>query len=69
MKKTIILIYPVGITPLQAIEKFKEKNPKYNKIKMGYAGKLDPMAEGVLLILVGFLFLFFKKLIGFLFIL
>ena len=53
MKKTISLFKPVGITPLQAIEKFKEKNPKYNKIKMGYAGKLDPMAEGVLLILVG----------------
>lgn len=53
MKKIINLFKPVGMTPLQTIERFKEENSKYKGIKMGYAGKLDPMAEGVLLILVG----------------
>ena len=28
------------------------KNPVYKNKRMGYAGRLDPMAEGVLLILV-----------------
>ena len=41
------------MTPLEAIEKFKLKNPVYGGKRMGYAGRLDPMAEGVLLVLVG----------------
>jgi len=53
MKKTINLYKPVGMTPLQAVEKLREKNTVYNGKKMSYAGRLDPMAEGVLLILVG----------------
>jgi len=52
MKKIINLYKPVGMTPLQAIEKFKAKNPGYVGKKMSYAGRLDPMAEGVLLVLV-----------------
>jgi len=53
MKKIINLFKKVGETPLQTIERFKEKNLRYKGIKMGYAGKLDPMAEGVLLVLIG----------------
>jgi len=53
MKKIINLYKSVGMTPLRAIEKFKEKNPIYEGKKMSYAGRLDPMAEGVLVILVG----------------
>lgn len=53
MKKTIIIYKPVGLTPLQAIQRFKEKHPEYKKAKIGYAGRLDPLAEGVLLVLVG----------------
>lgn len=53
MKKIINLYKQVGDTPLQTIEKFKERNPIYEKKKMSYAGRLDPMAEGVLVILVG----------------
>ena len=41
------------MTPLQAINKFREINKNYAGKKMSYAGRLDPMAEGVLLILVG----------------
>jgi len=51
MKKIINLYKKVGMTPLEAIEKFKLKNPVYNSKRMGYAGRLDPMAEGVLIVL------------------
>lgn len=47
------LYKPAGYTPLQAIEDLKKKLPKYKNKKTSYAGKLDPMAEGVLLVLVG----------------
>ena len=43
----------IGETPLEAIEKFKKSNPEYIDIPMTYAGRLDPMAEGVLIVLVG----------------
>ena len=52
MKNVINFYKKVGITPLQAINQFKSKNPKYKSKKIGYAGRLDPMAEGVLLFLV-----------------
>ena len=52
--KNIINIYkPVSITPLQAIEKFKLQNPCYKNQKISYPGRLDPMAQGILLLLVG----------------
>ncbi len=44
---------PVGISPLDAIKLLKEKYPELKGKKMTYAGRLDPMAEGVLLILAG----------------
>jgi tRNA pseudouridine55 synthase len=44
---------PVTKTPLEMISLVKEKYPEYKDETMGYAGRLDPMAEGVLLILVG----------------
>lgn len=43
----------LGISPLDAINEFKEQFPEYKNSKMGYAGRLDPMAEGVLLVMVG----------------
>lgn len=42
-----------GETPLEAMEEFRKKNLEYRDIKMTYAGRLDPMAEGVLLVLTG----------------
>lgn len=42
-----------GETPLECIERFKRENPKYKEEKMTYAGRLDPLAEGLLLVLVG----------------
>lgn len=53
MEKVLNLYKPVGVTPLELIEAFKEKNKEYALVKMGYAGRLDPLAEGVLLVLVG----------------
>jgi len=51
--KTILLYKKVSITPLQAIWEFQLKFPEYQNVKIGYAGRLDPMAEGLLLILIG----------------
>lgn len=53
MQKTLCLIKPVGETPLQTILKFKSKNTEYKDQTLSYAGRLDPMAEGLLLVLVG----------------
>ena len=42
-----------GETPLECLERFKIDNPEYKNEKMTYAGRLDPLAEGLLLVLVG----------------
>jgi len=43
----------VGETPLERINRFKELHPEYQGVKMTYAGRLDPMASGVLIVLAG----------------
>jgi len=53
MKKLIVLYKPVGLTPLQAVEIFKNQNLEYKNKKISYPGRLDPMAEGILILLVG----------------
>lgn len=53
MKKIVILNKKEGETPLRAMERFRSKNRKYKEVKMTYAGRLDPMAEGALLVLLG----------------
>lgn len=42
-----------GETPLECLNRFKAENPEYAGEKMTYAGRLDPLASGVLLVLVG----------------
>lgn len=42
-----------GETPLQCIERFRDKNPELKKEKMSYLGRLDPLAEGVLIVANG----------------
>ena len=44
---------PVGISPLDVIKLLQEKNPEYRGVSVTYAGRLDPLAEGVLLLLAG----------------
>lgn len=53
IQKFIILNKKEGETPLEALELFRFKNKKYKDIKMTYAGRLDPMASGLLIVLAG----------------
>ncbi len=48
-----ILHKNLGETPHEAILGFKKDHPEYTEIPMTYAGRLDPMAEGVLIVLSG----------------
>ncbi len=60
--KGVLKIYkPLGISPLDAIKIIKDQNPKLRKVKMTYAGRLDPMAEGLILVIVGKELSNFKK--------
>lgn len=50
----MILVYkPLGLTPLQALENLKKRKLELASEVLSYAGRLDPMAEGMLLVLVG----------------
>ncbi|MCE9541584.1 hypothetical protein K8R03_03430 [Candidatus Kaiserbacteria bacterium] len=42
-----------GETPLQALERFRSGRPELLGVPLTYAGRLDPMASGALLILIG----------------
>ncbi len=52
MKKVILLNKKEGETPLEALELFRTKNKEYKNSKITYAGRLDPMASGLLILLV-----------------
>lgn len=49
----IVLNKIVGETPLEALSLWKNANPEYMETPATYAGRLDPMASGKLLILLG----------------
>ena len=50
----IIKLYKkLGETPLECIERFRGENKAYKEVKMTYLGRLDPLAEGLLLVLAG----------------
>ena len=50
----IIQLYKeLGETPLECLHRFKAECPEYSESKMTYLGRLDPMAEGLLLVLAG----------------
>lgn len=54
VKSSYISIWKnVGETPLEALERFRGAHPELKDDPMTYAGRLDPMAEGELLILIG----------------
>lgn len=53
-KQLVISLYKNrGETPLECLERFRLENPQYKDEKMTYAGRLDPLAEGLLLVLTG----------------
>ncbi len=43
----------IGETPLQALDRLRKEKPELIKETLSYIGRLDPMAEGLLLVLVG----------------
>lgn len=49
----ILLYKPPGPTPYQAILQLKTQYPELRELKISPAGRLDPMAEGLLILLVG----------------
>jgi tRNA pseudouridine55 synthase len=54
MSNNVINVYKIrGQTPLDCITEMKKNRPELANSPMTYAGRLDPLAEGVLLILVG----------------
>ncbi|MFA5889136.1 MAG: hypothetical protein WCW47_02990 [Candidatus Paceibacterota bacterium] len=48
-----LLYKKLGETPNQAVMRFKMENKAYFDVPMTYAGRLDPIAEGLLLVLSG----------------
>lgn len=49
----ILLHKNVGETPLELIDRLRAERPELQDETLSYAGRLDPMAEGHMLILVG----------------
>ncbi len=53
MKKYVVLEKTVGQTPLECAELWRQANTEFTGVPLAYAGRLDPMASGKLLILIG----------------
>ncbi len=53
MPTYFILDKPIGKTPLTLLNDCRAQFPEYHSVKIGYAGRLDPMAEGLVLYMVG----------------
>jgi len=52
--ETVIPLYkPLGKTPLETINALRNSDPVFSHSAMSYAGRLDPMADGLLLALSG----------------
>ncbi len=49
----IIFDKKIGETPLGALNRLRNENPNLKDERLSYAGRLDPLAEGLLLVLVG----------------
>ena len=53
MKRYHVLHKKRGETPLEVLAAWKEQYSQYQDVRASYAGRLDPMASGKLLILLG----------------
>lgn len=51
--KYVVLEKKRGETPLETLEAWKAMHPELASVPTSYAGRLDPMAEGKLLVLLG----------------
>ncbi len=52
MEPYVVLDKKVGETPLSCAEEWRAKHPQYADVSLAYAGRLDPMASGKLLVLI-----------------
>lgn len=53
VEKYALIDKPEGLTPLQALESYRRTRGIAASIPMTYAGRLDPMASGQLIVLIG----------------
>jgi tRNA pseudouridine(55) synthase len=53
MRPYVVIEKAVGQTPLQAIELYRKREVGLSSVPLTYAGRLDPMASGKLLVLIG----------------
>lgn len=53
MTEILKLYKNLGETPLECILRYKAEHKESEKVRMTYLGRLDPMAEGLLLVLAG----------------
>lgn len=53
MQKYAVITKRVGETPLEAIEAWRTQSDVVKDIPLAYAGRLDPMASGTLIVLIG----------------
>lgn len=53
MEKYVVLEKAIGQTPLECAEAWRSRNPEYATAPLAYAGRLDPLASGKLLVLIG----------------
>lgn len=53
MHSTTCIKKEVGETPKEALERYRSAHPELRSVPMAYAGRLDPMASGALLLLIG----------------
>jgi len=54
MSDKVIQVYKkCGQTPLECINELKNNHPELKHVPVTYAGRLDPLAEGVLVLLLG----------------
>lgn len=53
LEKLIITHKKLGQTPLESIKEVKKSHPELAGTSMTYAGRLDPMAEGLMIVLIG----------------
>ena len=53
MRRYAVIEKPVGETPLQALQAYQRSDAELARVPLTYAGRLDPMASGKLLVLIG----------------
>src|SRR3989338_1327989 len=51
--KYVALQKAVGETPLSCAEAYRARHPELIGVPLSYAGRLDPLASGALLVLIG----------------